>query len=186
MFCMKNLNPTYQINADTVFSSEMCCTRKVQVPTVHELMRSVNFHHCEHPMNSSCACQISVGPANQVHVSWISWLFSQQSWLPHRDHWQHHIPLWPLCVIWEVSPHRTLRKISLSTKLRSCSRKSYSMSSCVINLCVISLFERNWWVSVKNSSSSSYTVSLAIIFTISRHESLTPILKRRVYSHTEL
>lgn len=48
-------------------------------------MYFVNFHRCEYPVNSSCACQTSVNPVNQVHVRRIPWLFSQQSWPPDGE-----------------------------------------------------------------------------------------------------
>lgn len=52
-----------------------------------------------------------------------------------------------------------------------------------VSLCnVLYLFLIVW---VKSSSPSSYALRLAIIFTTSRHESATPMLKGRMFSYTE-
>lgn len=48
-------------------------------------MYFVNFHQWKYPMDSRCVCWISVSCVNHDHVKWISWLCSQQSWLPHRE-----------------------------------------------------------------------------------------------------
>lgn len=62
--------------------------------------------------------------------------------------------------------------------------KTYATRFFVIEFCVMSLF-KNWCVWVKNSSLSFYAVMLAIIFTISKHESPAPLLKGRFFSQTE-
>ncbi len=145
-----------------------------------------NFHHCKYAMNSSCACQIPVSPVNQVHVKRISWLFSQQSWLPRRETAGSITSLSGLsCLTWRVISHWTLWKISFLKTLRSCSENSRNQLVCHQVMCH-KFISKNWWVWVKNSSPSSYAVSLTIIFTISRHESPTPIAGGRVYSKTEL
>ena len=145
-----------------------------------------DFHHCKYPMNCSCACQISVGPVNQVHVKRISWLFSQQTWLPHRETTGSIASLSGPCVSLRGSFH-----------IEPCERFHYwrnyvpvpenlrNQPACHQVMCH-KFISKKWWVWVKNSSPSSYAVSLAIIFTISRHDSPAPILEGRMYSQTEL
>lgn len=119
-------------------------------------------------------CQVSVSPVNQVHFNWMSWLSAQQ----HRDHWQQRIPL---CLTrhphfhycWNHSPvPENLRNRPVCHRVlchRFISRKEF-------------FFFFFWWAWVKNPSPSSCAVRLAIIFTISRHESPTAVLKGRMLS----
>lgn len=73
---------------------------------------------------------------HRVHFTWISWLFSQQPWLPHRDRWQHHLPR---CL---TRGHSTMNpaKDFITEQITFLFPNIYAISLCVIKLCVISLF----------------------------------------------
>lgn len=145
---------------------------------------SGNSSHCKYPRNSSCVCQILFSPINQALVERISWLLNATGCHTVKalgePHWT------PPHLILGFIPHWTLRKIILK-RARFPQQKLYAIIFHVINMCFISLRKekKTWWVLVKNSSLWSDAVSLAIIFTESRHKSLTPSQGRRAYSQTE-
>lgn len=90
---------------------------------------------------------------------------------------------WPLAALHLFPSHLESHKRFNSKRNHNLVPENLCNQACVSSCNVSYLFFLIVWV--KNSSPSSYAVRLAIIFTTSRHESPTPMLKGRMFSYTE-